>query len=442
LISRSGNIYLYDQLVGTLSETIDGEYIFEYLSEYMDSDSVEGVSLTLPKTQKKYRSDSLPCFFDGLIPEGWLLSLGAKNWKLNVNDRMGLLLSTCQSTIGAVHIVENGQEPENKVPKLSTDDFTTNNEFVTDRCLITYGPLAEGIYNSKAAKKLFGDKDFQNQPNISLENLEGIAQEQVVARLTVTGVQKKISLSLDSNENDLKRFTIVDLGGDFILKPPSTEYPDMPEIEHLCMKMSKVAGFTVPECALIPLSSGELAYIVKRFDRNGDKKNYQEDFCQLMNRPTKDKYRSSIEKCSKVIKEFCADSSPNLSLFFDLNFYNYLIGNADMHLKNFSLVKNRNSRHYQLSPCYDLLSTKLLVPEDLEQTALAINGKKNKLNKNDWVSLSQNMGLSEGYFEKVLKKYKAHIPKMLELIKISFLTDANKEALSQMIVDNYEKVSR
>ncbi|MBT4789927.1 MAG: type II toxin-antitoxin system HipA family toxin [Halobacteriovoraceae bacterium] len=455
-MSRSGKVYLHNNFVGTIGESNDGDYIFEYTDEYIASSNSEGVSLTLPKSVKIYRQAYLHGFFDGLIPEGWLLGHAVKNWKLKNNDRMGLLLNMCQSTIGATHIVGEGQDKISKFKNLVEYAGQTSlikTKYTTDKCLISYESLVDPkdkknesikaeLFRPIEAKRIFGDGKYQSQLDLGMDDLETMAKEQTNARINVTGVQKKLSLEIAKGEGASSgRLTIVDFDGSFILKPPSDDYPNMPEIEHLCMRMAKLAGFEVPGCALIPLRSGELAFIIKRFDRKGSTKHYQEDFCQLMDKPTADKYKSSIEKCSKIIKSHCEDKVTNLSLFFDLNFYNFLIGNADMHLKNFSLILNKKTMKYQLSPCYDLLSTKILLPEDIEQTALAINGKKNKLKKDDWISLALNMGLKESYVDVTIKRYKKFFPKMFSLIEKSFLTDENKELLKNLMRENLDQVS-
>ncbi len=110
-MNRSGTVFYKDIPCGKISETDDG-YAFEYDSEWLQNPSAEAVSLTLPLTEKPYKSNTLFSFFDGLIPEGWLLEIAVKNWKLNPHDRMGLLLSTCQDCIGAVSVKQILAETE------------------------------------------------------------------------------------------------------------------------------------------------------------------------------------------------------------------------------------------------------------------------------------------------------------------------------------------
>lgn len=100
---KEANVYMHDNLAGLLIEDENG-YRFQYSQAYLELDDPEPVSLTLPLTEDAYRSPVLFPFFDGLIPEGWLLDIAERNWKLNARDRMGILLATCRDCIGAVSI--------------------------------------------------------------------------------------------------------------------------------------------------------------------------------------------------------------------------------------------------------------------------------------------------------------------------------------------------
>ena len=104
MMMRRAKILYKDIFAGILTETDDGEYIFEYDDDYINNYPKQFVTFSMPVTKKKYVENKLFPFFDGLIPEGWLLDIATKNWKINANDRMGLLLSCCKSCIGAVSI--------------------------------------------------------------------------------------------------------------------------------------------------------------------------------------------------------------------------------------------------------------------------------------------------------------------------------------------------
>lgn len=104
-MSRRGQVFVFDVAAGIIEETDSGEYVFRYDEEYLTGEGAAPVSLTLPLRREAYVSEQLFPFFDGLIPEGWLLDMYAKNWKVNPGDRMGLLLAACRDCIGAVHVV-------------------------------------------------------------------------------------------------------------------------------------------------------------------------------------------------------------------------------------------------------------------------------------------------------------------------------------------------
>jgi serine/threonine-protein kinase HipA len=105
-MNRRGNVYVKNVFCGVVCET-DAGYSFEYNKDYLQNNQAQAVSLTLPLTEKPYQSKTLFAFFDGLIPEGWLLDIAEKNWKINYKDRMGLLLTCCKDCIGAVSVVKN-----------------------------------------------------------------------------------------------------------------------------------------------------------------------------------------------------------------------------------------------------------------------------------------------------------------------------------------------
>lgn len=109
---RKGKVYYKEHFAGIITETNDGEFVFQYDLNFVKEYPKEFITFTMPVTDKQYTDKRLFPFFDGLIPEGWLLEIASKNWKINKNDRMGLLLACCQNCIGAVSVVpiheENG----------------------------------------------------------------------------------------------------------------------------------------------------------------------------------------------------------------------------------------------------------------------------------------------------------------------------------------------
>lgn len=109
---RKAEIYYNDTIAGILIETDDGEYIFKYKNDYVVNHPDQFITFTMPVSDKPYKENRLFPFFEGLIPEGWLLDIASKNWKINPNDRMGLLLACCKNCIGAVSILPIVEENE------------------------------------------------------------------------------------------------------------------------------------------------------------------------------------------------------------------------------------------------------------------------------------------------------------------------------------------
>ena len=260
-----------------------------------------------------------------------------------------------------------------------------------NKCLACYQDLDDNHsgYHHKCSKLFFGNPHPPLLP-YALGELEELAEKIVRRSITVPGVQEKLSLYLEDSGDSTGRLTLVGLWGDFILKPPVRKYPEMPEIEDLTMHLASMCGIpTVPHC-LIRLQSGELSYITKRIDRCGNRKiSHMEDMCQLTERLTEHKYRSSMENIAKAISKYSSHPMFDIITFFNTALFSFLTGNADMHLKNFSLYYE-NHALVQLTPAYDLVATRLLISakDDPEESALTLNGKKAKIKRVNYMLLS------------------------------------------------------
>lgn len=437
-MSSKGRVFFKDQASGLIEKNNEGGFVFSY------NEKSPAVSWTLPASESVYKSEDLFPFFDGLIPEGWLLNLTEKNWKIPKNDRMTLLLTTCQDCIGATHILgEEGSPSPSPLGKTNHVGHSHNTNFTSDRCLICMEAFTsnETLYHKRCALDLFG---FSQPPTleVSIQDLEKLALMQINQRLTLTGVQKKLSLS-PLIEGKKERLTVVGLDGRFILKPSTDEYPEMAEIEHLSMKMAELQKIPMAKSGLIYLSSGEKAYITRRFDRVNQEKIQMEDFCQLSLKPTSKKYNSSSESLGKVIETY-SDQAPDDKLtLFQILLFSFWIGNADMHLKNFSLWQDPQSQRVRMSPGYDFLSTRLLIPatEDREEMALPINGKKNKLKWSDFMALGSNYKIPLKVMERVRDQMLDSFFDAEDLIERSFLSDAKKEEFSDLLRERSERLA-
>lgn len=421
-------------MAGTLEKTGDENFIFSYDELYLNS-SNPPISLTLPKADKLFESDSLFPFFDGLIPEGWLLNLASTELRLNpLRDRFELLTRLCHDTIGAVHIGEKAVRKENISIKHSTEGQIKP----FGKCLICYEESDE-VYHEECMIKIFGKKI---NPIVDIDNelLEKLAKNQLNKKLTIAGVQKKLSLDLIEEHGKNSRMTVTDLWGRFIFKPKG-EPPHLPENEHLCLKLAEAAKIQVEKGALIPTNSGELGFIAVRFDRNAYHHEYhQEDFCQILNKETFKKYNGSLEQVGKILKQQSDFPGDNLYRLYELTIFNFIIGNVDAHLKNISLIyENENFISTLLSPAYDLISTDLYIHDDNEESALAINGKKNKLESSDFLVLAKNFGISAKVHENIISNFKDLLPAWDKIIDKSFIEENKKKEFKKLIRKKMER---
>jgi serine/threonine-protein kinase HipA len=205
------------------------------------------------------------------------------------------------------------------------------------------------------------------------------------------------------------------------------------------MHLAELVKMKTAKHGLIRLKSGELAYITKRFDRNKGDKIAVEDFCQLSENLTEHKYRGSIEKIGKLVYTFTKNQGFEAQRLFELVLFCYLTGNADMHLKNFSLIEN-SLGEFELSPAYDLLNTAIVMPEDNEESALTINGKKSKLNRNDFQVLATSLKINNKSLEAIYERFEAVLPTWLTWINQSFLTKEFKDEYTHLITHRFKKL--
>lgn len=310
------------------------------------------------------------------------------------------------------------------------------------RCLFCYKDLKNGEQDFHAAcsKKIFGQPTPPILP-YSEADLEPLAREVIQSQTAVTGVQAKLSLHITgyTNRPGEKRFTIVGLWGGYILKPPTPHYPQLPEVEDLTMHLAEIAKIKTAPHSLIRLSSGNLAYITKRIDRNKKGKLAMEDMCQLTQRLTEDKYHGSYEQIAKTILKYSSMPGLDVINFFELVLFSFLTGNADMHLKNFSLL-HQPGLGMVLSPAYDLVNTALVNPADDEELALTLNGKKKKISRKDFIAAMETLKLDEKQQQNIFNKMIKATPKWMEKIDESFLSDAFKKEYKLMLKERLDKM--
>lgn len=307
-------------------------------------------------------------------------------------------------------------------------------------CLYCYKPLeAESDFHEKCSMEFFGTP---TPPAIAytINQMDVLAKKVVERSIAVPGVQPKLSMSLvkATKENSNARLTVVGaLGGQYIFKPPSDKFPEMPENEHVTMRIAESFGIQVVPSSLIRLLSGELSYITKRVDRkeNGDKI-HMIDMFQITE--AFDKYKSSMEKVGKALGDHSSNPLLDKTYFLDLAIFSFLTGNNDMHLKNFSMIENPSG--WVLSPAYDLLNVAIVFPEDQEELALTLFGKKKKLKREHFEQLGERLGLNPkqitGSFNRIIKNKS----KAIDWINQSFLSADMKTAYTEVLEQRYRQL--
>ncbi len=298
------------------------------------------------------------------------------------------------------------------------------------RCLLCYRPLDDGNdnYHPACAKKFFG-QDLPPTLSFTEQDIERMALSSIRSHGVVTGAQPKISLVLHGHNS--KKLTIVGLWGTFILKPPSAVYSELPEIEDLTMHLAEDAGITVVPHGLIRMASGNLAYITRRVDRTSEGPLHMEDMCQLTERLTEFKYHGSHEQIAKRIKEFSKNRMLDVINFADVVLFSFIVGNADLHLKNVSLLEQR-SGGFAVSPYYDLVATALVL-EESEMLALTLHGKKSNIKVKEFTRAFETFGLKPRQIQNAFDRVASAYEPWCDRIENSFVSTQTKERFVQLI---------
>lgn len=301
--------------------------------------------------------------------------------------------------------------------------------------------MEHGEYHTACSKKFFGTT---NVPFLELdqEKLNQMAQITVNERLALTGVQPKISLSLNGEKGN-KRLTLVGLWGDYILKPQSDHFAQMPQVEDLTMHLAKLFKIHTAQHTLIRTSTRELAYITKRFDRytsSGSLRNkvHVEDLCQLSELLTEQKYKSSYERVGKIIRKYAANPGLDAIRYYRLVLFSFLTGNNDMHLKNFSLVHTQKGVLF--SPAYDLLNVNLIFPSDEEELALTLAGRKRKIKGSDFDQFATSLEINNIVRNNIYRDFSKQIYKAIDLINRSFLSEEYKQEYIRILSAKYNQL--
>lgn len=319
-------------------------------------------------------------------------------------------------------------------------------------CLCCGKPIIESAaeeekaarWHKKCTRAFFKTKSI---PQIDVDEaaLEELVNRTVNRGLTVPGVQKKLSLHL-SDVTSVPKLTIVDYPTGYILKPQSKDYKSLPEAESFSMKLAEKMGIKTVQNGLISMTGQKdkpLAYITKRADRTADGMLAMEDFCQIGYRLTADKYKSSYERVGKILRDNSSRPGIDLPELFTRIVFCFLTGNSDMHLKNFSLIETEpGSRIYILAPAYDLLPVNVVMPEDTEETALPLNGKKRNITRNDFLTYAENLNINKTAARKMIDRLLEQESTALDFVDGSFMPDEMKEHTRELIISRYSRLKK
>ena len=290
-------------------------------------------------------------------------------------------------------------------------------------------------YTDKQLRAMFG-KPIEPTIPISLEQISTEAQK-LAGKLSISGVQPKLSVRLEGD-----RLQPVAKDGQYILKPQTQQFAELPQNEYLCMQMGRKFGLNTAECILLELSDETPAYLVKRFDRFKKGKHMEklacEDMHQILGGPNK--YAGSGEQITKIINQYCTFAPLELQRFFEMTIFNFAIGNGDAHRKNFSLLTS-NKGIVALSPVYDLVSSRLVIPEEDEEMALTINGRRNRLNKKDFLCFAENIRVDDNYAKTRIAELLDLENEFANMIKNSTLTLQLRQQLLEIIAERLSRLN-
>lgn len=366
------------------------QYILKYSSSYHG----DGVSVTIPNIRAPYYFDSLPPFFEGLLPEGPQLEWALEQCSGEQEPLFQVLLHAGGDTVGNVQVANNAL--------LKREPFASHENWSG------HYPGIEGVQDEL---RLFGAR--------------------AACHSLLPGVQPKLQSRYLPEK---KKFVPVLNSGSHIVKPQHPDFEQLPENEHLCMSLAQACQLEVAQSFLAIATDTQYVYITERFDRDAHQAPIHiEDFCQLSSLPTKNKYDSSIEKCVYLIKEYSTDPADDLKDFYRRVLFAFLIGNADMHLKNYSMQSNGS--HIRLAPVYDMLSTALALPSDTSETALPLGGRERKLTRKLLINYlgCERIGLERDEAESVAQLLISDLKGALPLVDRSELTNENQARLKSII---------
>lgn len=287
-----------------------------------------------------------------------------------------------------------------------------------------------GRYHSACLRRLFGTPAL---PAVDLTHGDVLMKAQEMAgRMSISGVQPKLSMSRQGSH-----LVPVTTGGQFILKPQTERFPLLPQNENLCMNIARLLEIDTPPHGLFDLRDGSPAYLVRRFDRTPDGKKLRcEDFAQILGED--DKYSGSMESIGKKIRELSGVPGLDVQLFFERVLLNFLLGNGDAHLKNFSMLES-DGGGLRLSPAYDIVCSKAVIPREMD-CALRLNGKQNKIGRGDFERFAATLKIPPIVVSRIFERFEQNYPMMAAEIPQSRLSAEMQDKVCRILEERHQRM--
>ena len=304
-----------------------------------------------------------------------------------------------------------------------------------EKCLCCYRPLNVGEvdFHARCAKRMFGAAKAPELP-YTRKDINKLAKVVIGKQTTVTGVQAKLSVDMEKDTYGRpQRLTIVGVLGRYILKPQTERFVALPEMEDLTMHLAEIAHIATVPHSLIRFADGELNYITRRIDRTDDgRKLPMEDFCQIAGLLTEQKYQGSYEYIASLINQYSSMPALDAVNLWEQVIFAWIVGNADMHMKNFSLISQKRGE-YRLTPTYDQVSTAIVMPEDTEELGMTLQGFKKGIMSFDFIHAMEDHGIDTKVAERIVARFQKYKQPWFDCIDDSFITDEQKEQFKLLI---------
>ena len=434
-------VYVRDLKAGYLERISQSDYLFKYTETYLNDTHLPAISASLPKIAKDFRSKKLHPFFDNLIAEGWLLQHTEKVFHIDKKNRFSLLMATGSETIGAITLKPlDSSDNEINLGEYFKDHrleglvpFEAQPVHISGRCPYCMKRIKPSeISHLSCTKKMWQT----TRPLKILLNADNqiTTFSHVIYGGSISGAQRKGMFTLDRKTGILEAKA---RNSEYIFKP-NGDFPELPENEHIGMSIARHAGFKVPPFVLMDIKGLGRVFAIKRFDRErkgeGLVKYLQEDMGQITASQSDDKYNSSCEKIVSAIKKTSSMPIVDIANYFERLIFCFLIGNADMHLKNWSMLELSSRKNiFTLSPVYDPLNTRLAIPNEAVDIGLPIRGKSRKLQLSYFKAFAKDAEIEDRIVNEILGRAENWIKLAKPLVEASLLSANAKENYCEIL---------